>query len=615
MGYGHSIARSRNGMMTNRPAIWLVMTGCCLVVAGFAHGQSLTASVDHTIVYRGEQLEYVLEAQGTSRVKNLQTPSFVNFRVISGPNESTNFQIINGRTSRSIRYSWRLIPKISGKLLIGPASGTIGKSTVQSNPVTIQVLDPGAQAPKGKEPPDVMVKVDVSKREVYVNQPIKLTYKLLFRKNLSNYEVSKLPNTVGFWSEDMPAPEQARLPYQMIQGHRYGVLIIRRAILFPTNSGDLTLDPLEVTWQVQERSATSRRRSRSVFDNFFDDPFFGSVHTVTKSVTTNPIHLKVKPLPLEGRPEGFAGDVGRYNLRVSLEPRDVTVNETVTLKVTIQGSGNIRLINEPQIDIPLDIERYDPKITHHINKKSGEIQGHKVFEYLLIPRVPGQMKIPPISFAIFDPKAGAYKVLMSDPMEITVRKGTGFAARTSTSMSREDVRWRGQDIRYIKLEAGDFRQLGAGFHRSAVFYGLLLAPFFCLVFGLMYRQQRDRLEQDVDRARRSRAYGKAIRRLKTAAKSKAQESAIFYGNLWKVLGGYMGDILNLSESAGGSMDALEALAEREVDGEIIGEIREIFTRADFQRFASGMDTPEDRDQLLVQTKAILQRLEKGVKVR
>jgi hypothetical protein len=603
----------RRGVVAGFAALAVAVLLCWLfpVEAG---AQSLVAQVDRTTVYKGDQVEYTLVFEGAARVKNPQFPSFDGFRVISGPSESSSFQIINGKMSSSITYSWVLIAKKAGRLVIEAVTAKMGKQMVRSNPVTVKVLDPGAALPQGAEPPDVMVKVEVSKKEVYANEPVGLTYKMYFRKNLTNYEVSKLPNTVGFWSEDVPIKDNNRLADETIQGYRYGVVLIRQAVLFPTNPGELVVDPLEVTCNVQERSKTTRRRSRNIFDSFFQDPFYDPFQVVTKTVSTKQVTLRVKPLPAEGRPANFAGDVGQYSFSVKVEPQEVTVNDAVTMKVAVSGTGNIRLITEPSFDVPLDIERYDPKISHSIGKKGGNIRGTKTFEYLLIPRVPGQQKIPAVEFSYFDPVREQYSTLRSGPFEIAVRKGTGFAAGGPRTLSREDVQWRGQDIRYIKLAVEDFREPGDRFHTSAGFYGLMLVPVALFGFGLLYRHQKDQLEQNVSRARRWRAYGKAMTRWKEAAKSARQSDEVFYGSMTKVLAGYLADVMNLPEARGGSGDALEALGEREVDEDLMVEIGEIFERSDFARFAGGQDTRQDRERLLGRTKAVIKRLEKELKV-
>jgi hypothetical protein len=604
-----------------------------LLSPSYTWAQSLTASVDRNTVYQGEQVEYSVEIQGTVRAKNPQFPDFDGFRVLSGPNESSNFQLINGQMSSSIRYSWILIPLKVGSITIGPTTAQVGGQTTSSNPITMQILDRGTPTPQGGSggssgsrnigggssgggtgtAPDVMVKAEVSKSEVYANEPVNVVYKLYFRKNLTKYEVSKLPSTVGFWSEDLPVPEQNRLPDQTIQGYRYGVVVIRKVTLFPTNPGLLTVDPIEVSCDIQEERQMTSRRSRSIFDDFFNDPFFNPLQVTTQSAFSNPIQLKVKPLPMEGRPESFAGEVGQFTMNVNLEPKEVKANEAVTLRVNIRGQGNIKLINEPKLNAPPDVERYDPKISDHIDKNSGVVQGEKTFEYLLIPRVPGQQKIPPIEFSYFDPVKKQYNTLRSEPMELKVTQGSGILSSLSHSASREDVLWRGQDIRYIKLTSEGFRAKGTGFAGSNVFYAAMLAPILALGFGLLYQRQKDQLEQNIPRARRSRAYTKAMKAWKLADKSKQQSSEIFYGNLTKAFGGYLADILNLPEAQGGSMETMDALLENGISEDAVKEIRDIFDTSDFARFASGRDSAQDREQLLQRTKTMIQRLEKEIK--
>jgi hypothetical protein len=132
--------------------------------------------------------------------------------------------------------------------------------------------------------------------------------------------------------------------------------------------------------------------------------------------------------------------------------------------------------------------------------------------------------------------------------------------------------------------------------------------------GLLYRQKLDRMEQNISRTRRSRAYGKAIKRWRESSKSIQKDGAAFYGNISRTLGGYLSDVLNLPDASGSTEEALTSLKERQIAEASISEVRDIFDHSDFARFASGQDSAHDRHQLLDRTRKIIQQLEKELKI-
>ena len=80
-----------------------------------------------------------------------------------------------------------------------------------------------------------------------------------------------------------------------------------------------------------------------------------------------------------------------FSITSSLSPQQLKTNDALTMKITISGTGNMKLINTPEVAFPKDFETYDAKVTDNFSKSSSGLTGTKTFEYLAVPRHAGQV--------------------------------------------------------------------------------------------------------------------------------------------------------------------------------------------------------------------------------
>ncbi|MCI0448038.1 BatD family protein, partial [bacterium] len=328
---------------------------------------TLSASVDKDQVAFGDYFQLTFTFEGAQGGKNLRPPAFNNFMVLSGPNQSTRMQIINGAVSSSISYTYILQPRDEGKFTIGSASIEAEGKKYQSQPITIEVVKGTAQ-PRSKraenETPDIrsqignnlMIKAIVDRTKVYQGEQITVSYKVYTRVQILSYNIAKSPAFTGFWSEDLEVPKQIQTTNEMVNGKEYAVGLLRKLALFPQRSGTLSLDPMEI-----EVTVPIRKQSHDFFDNFFDNST-----PVQYKTATDPVTISVQPLPSENIPGGFNGAVGLYQMETHLDKQDVKTNDAVTLRITITGQGNLKLLEPPAISFPADLERFDPKISNSL---------------------------------------------------------------------------------------------------------------------------------------------------------------------------------------------------------------------------------------------------------
>lgn len=590
------ICRSVWGRTWSRIGALLFGTAVMLGSAS-AQDASFGASVDKNPVAFGDQftLTFVLNNAGMGGGKDMKLPDLGNFHIMSGPNQSTSMQFINGAVSSSVTYSYILQPKDMGKFTIGSATIDVGGKQLRTQPIALEVVKgaprPKQQQPQAAAPDDVgaqigdnlFLKATVDRTHVIQGEQINLTFKLYTRVSVSNYGVDKNPTMTGFWSEDVETPKNIALSNETVNGKQYRVGIIRKMALFPTQSGTLEIAPMEATTQVQIQS-----RSVDPFDAFFRDPFG---RTVNYKVKSEPLKIKVDPLP-PGAPSAFKGAVGKFSMSCGVDKKTTKTNEPVTLKVTIAGTGNIKILEVPEIELPKDFEQYSPKVTDTINRQEGKISGSKTFEYLLIPRYPGRKTIKPVTFSYFDLTKHQYATLQSPQIELNVEQGTAVAPAVIAGGSREDVQLLSQDIRFIKVSQPSFSRPGQYVYRSGLFLALLVLPFVGLAGTLVFARQRQAEMLDAAGYRNRRALKVAQKGLKQAenllaskVSGNSAQKLAFYSEVSRALHTYLGDKLNIQQADMSIETVLGELADRSVNGGIPTALRSLWETCEMARFA------------------------------
>jgi hypothetical protein len=571
-----------------------------LVLAAIAQDATFTASVDRNKIGMGEQFEITFMLSGSGGGSNFRPPAFNEFLTLSGPNQSTNMQFINGATSMSVSYTYILQPRAEGKFVIAPAFITHNNKQLQTQPVTIEVTK-GAppqkqQSKQSQQDADIgkqigenlFLKVVVDKARVYQGEQITATYKIFTRVNVVNYNLTKMPSITGFWSEDLEIPKQIQLSNEVVNGKQYRVGILKKAALFPQRSGTLTLDPMEVECAVQVQS---RRRSNDVFDQFFNDPFFGNVTNVNHKVRSQPVNITVLPLPSTDIPIAFNGAVGKYSMEVWLDKKETKTNEPVTLKVKISGRGNLKLLEAPPVSVSPDIEKYDPKISDNVTKENDRISGSRTFEYLLIPRHPGEQKIPSFQFSYFDVEKKNYVSLNSQEFTVTVAKGSETSQTYATGISKEDVKLLGEDIRFIKSGNVSYNRRGEAFAGSVIFFILSVSPVIAFFGFIFYARRREKFMGNLMLVRNRTARKVARKRLSDAKKfldTKKKED--FYTEISRALWGYIGDKLGIPP-ADLSIDLIRnSLESKKLSVGMIAKLVSTIESCEYARFAPTSDS-------------------------
>ena len=584
----------------------------------FAQDETFEAVVDRTTIGLGErfQLSLVLRNAGISGGKNLELPDLSKFYVLSGPNQSTSMQIVNGSVSSSITYGYVLQPKEVGKYSIGPATIEAGGRKLTSSPIAMEVLKSSPQTgnlpgdTKAQDAADLadnlFLRATVDRKSVMQGEQVNLTYKLYTRVSVQNYAIEKNPVLTGFWGEETDNPKNVSLTTETINGKQYRVGIIRRMALFPTQSGTLEISPMELKTVVQVQD-----KRYDPFDSFFRDPFG---RTVNYAVRSEPIRIDVAPLP-PGAPAGFKGAVGQFSMNTEVDKTTTKANEPVSLKVTVSGTGNIKLLESPLLEVPPDFEQFSPKVSDNVTRKGEMVAGSKTFEFLLIPRYPGEKRIKPISFSYYDLRKRKYEILTSPEVALKVEPGSaGVGGSPFAGTTREGVQVLSQDIRFIRTET-DLGVRGERFFSLPMIAGLALLPVAGFAGLVITMRKREAERKDAAGLRNRRAVRVAQKRLRQAKEmlGKPDMYVPLAAEAARALWTYLGDKLNLQQ-ADLSLERVEGeLGARGVEPEVVTSVRSLLETCEMARFAPAGSAVTDMQKIYDEGQRIIVEIEKQMR--
>ena len=612
--------------LKNLPVLWAILPviGLLLFSSAAAIAQTpdivVTTSVDRTQISQNQRFELKVEVSGkdANSAAEPELPDMGTFAVYRGSSSSQNIQIINGSMNVTKGYSYYYLAQKLGSFSIGPVTVKYKDQVFSSKPIEVEVVSDATSTPNqqgsGQAEPNaanaenLFLRAEVNKKRVYRNEPVIVDYRLYFRVQVTNYAFTSQPNYGDFWAEDFPGFEQPQVGTEVLNGVQYRVATIKKVALFPTSAGEKTIPAqgLEASVRVRER-----RGRRDIFDSFFDDPFFG--RNIAQSVQSEPVAIEVLPFPEAGRPVDFSGAVGQFNMAAKVDRNAAKTNEAISLKLTISGAGNIKILEQPQLRFPDAFEVYDPKVSESVDRSNSRISGSKTYEFLLIPRRAGAYEIPAASFSYFDPQQQKYRTSTTKPITLTIEQGDKVASSVGSGFSKEEVKLIGEDIRYIEKVVGSFDIIGQKFYHLPLFWVALIAPMALFLTSFYYRSHQDRLSTNVAYARSRKAQKVAQKQLKEAKSAMtANDVARFYSECANALTKFVGNKLNVDDAALITDELVARLKQRHVSDQSIELYQKLLTECDFRRFASTGAPIEALPQFYTKVKDLLADLEKAL---
>jgi len=568
-----------------------------LLISSMAWAQEFTAAVSKNQVGTGEAFEVAFSVNGNG--ERFTPPSFSGFQLASGPNVSTSMTSINGNTTVSNSYSYILLPTKEGTFTIGAASMVVDGRKMTTNPIRITVvkgqpvqqnrqsqsqgqgvpesrLEEGRAADLSKQ---LFIKADVDKTSVYQGEQLTLSYRLYTRTGIVDSRVDKMPDLNGFWSQDIKnQSEKAQWRVIKSKGVEYNVADVKQTILFPEHSGNITINPFEMTFIVRVAGPP-----RDIMEQFFG----GSYKDVKYAVKSSPVVIHVKPLPEAGKPASFTGAVGKFSVATSLDKAELKSNETMNYTIKVSGSGNIKLLKTLTTAFPENIEKYDPKITDTLSENNNGVSGSRLYNYLLIPRRSGNYTIPPLEFSYFNPSTRKYVVQSTQPFNVKVNKGPEEENVTAFSAAnKQEEKLQDKDLRPLKTGSAQLSRKNNSFYGSFLYYSLLLLGPLCCVGVFIFRNRNRALNSDIMAVRNRRAGKVAAKHLAVAQKEfNAHRNKEFYEAIFKGLYGYLGDKLSISAATLNRENISAMLRQRAVSQATTDHLLEVLDVCEMARYA------------------------------
>lgn len=576
-----------------------------IILAGITkvNAQRFTVNVPSQVsVGENFRLVYSIDTENAKNFSIGDIPDAL--EVIIGPNTSRQISYVmtNGHTtgSSSITYTYILCATKNGTYTIPPAHITANGKRLSSKSAKVKVSGespntggaprmhddsdnhPGLQdAGTPISGNDLFIKVNANKRRVHEQEPILLTYKVYTRVDLTQLE-GKMPDLTGFHTQEIPLPQQKSFHIERVDGRPYKCVTWSQYVMYPQMTGKLEIPSITFNGTVIQQN-----RNVDPFEAFLNG---GSGYIEIKRAIKAPgMTIQVDPLPK--RPANFSGGVGKFNITAQLNKSEVKANEPITLRVIIGGTGNLKLVKQPQVKFPKDFDTYDAKITDKTKLTTNGVEGNMIYDFIAVPRNQGSYVIPPIEFVYYDIEANAYKTIKTQQFKLEIAKGDGNVNDAVDYSNLKD-----KDIHPIKEGDIEIQNINDVFYNSTAYWIILSLLFVVFASVLIIFRKRAIDNADITKLKVKKANRVATKRLKYANTLMLKnEHDKFYDEVLRALWGYVGDKLNMPVEQLSKDNIAERLTQRNVDQETTSMFIRAVDECEYNRYAPG-DTKGNMNQ-------------------
>ena len=544
------------------------------------------------------RIEFSINKQGAD---DFTPPKFDDFRVIQGPSQQISQSWINGKVSFSKTYTYIIKPKRKGELIISPASIKLNGATINSKMMKIVVLD-AVDLPKNPNDPEYIAQqnihlvAEISKARPYVGEGIYVEYRLYVSENVSVYDtsVTEAPQYNGFWNQEIKV-NGFPVKQGKYNGEDYRYIVLQKALLIPTKTGKLTIDPMKMDIVIGVPTGRA--------------DFFGNVITknIRKEFSSPKKTISPKALPIEGKPENFTGAVGQFNFEVSLSKEVLKANESSQIKIAVSGKGNLKLFELPEVTTPVELEKYQPERKEKVRIASDGLRGTVTDVYTVVPQYKGKYKIPSVGFSYFNPKTKKYESINTEDLYVDVTEGKEIPASTTNSVEKKAVVLTGKNFRYIQTQSDFVTADTNNFYKSNLFYLLVFLPLLSIPIGIVIAKNNEKRNSDVVGLKLRKAEKLAKKYLSEAQKQLGKKEA-FYEALERALHNYLKAKLGVETADISKENITKILEEKNTNETTIKQFIDVLKASDFARYTPVTDT--EMQQEFERAKQVIVELDK-----
>ena len=532
---------------------------------------------------------------------NFVAPKFTGFKA-DGPfinkGNQTSITIVNGRMTQKREISTQVIyyltPTKKGTFTIGSASIEYNGTVYKSQPIKIKITDPiqmpsyPGQNPRQQQQQNynfgegIHLVGELSTKNPYVNEPVTVIYKLYFPYNssVSNFRNFQAPKYEDFWSQYIDI-KQLRAEKGKFNGKDYSMVVLRKVILYPLEAGAKKIEPFKI--DIDAEVPTGRR------------DFFGQYEmtAIEKSLSTGMQTINVKPLPENGKPEGFTGAVGKFDFVVKPSKTSLKAGESLDLEVSVSGKGNLKLFTLPKPVVPSALEMYDPAHAENVQTPVTGMTGKISDKYTIIPQFKGKYTIKPMEFSYYDLVSKSYKTITSKEITIDVAEGDGTFVANTPSANKQAIQKK-EVFQFNKLKTEFVSASREDFLGSGLFYSLLFAPLLLIPIVMIARKQKEAKDADVV-GNRVRNNNRLVKKYLSEAKKQMGEKVPFYMAMEKALHNFLKAKLHIETVEMSKENIIELLQQRNASETSINQFMELMNDCEFARYAPATDIAMTND--------------------
>ncbi|EAZ96736.1 hypothetical protein FBBAL38_04915 [Flavobacteria bacterium BAL38] len=526
---------------------------------------------------------------------NFEPPKISGFKT-EGPfinrGNQTSITVVNGKVSQKREISTQVIyyltPIKKGVFTIGAASIQYNETTYKSAPIKITITDPiqmpnyPGQQNNANFGEGIHLVAEMSTKNPFVNEPVTVIYKLYFepRSTVGNFRNFIAPKYEDFWSQYIDM-KQLTAERGKFNGKDFSMVVLRKVILYPLEAGAKKIEPFKI--DIDAEVPTGRR------------DFFGQyeMSVVQKSLSTGVQTINVKPLPENGKPEGFTGAVGKFDFVVKPSKTTLKAGESLDLEISVSGKGNLKLFTLPKPVVPSAIEMYEPAHTENVETPVTGMAGKISDKYTIIPQFKGKYTIKPIVFSYYDLTTKSYKTITSNEITIDVLEGDGTIVSNQKATNKQEV-IKKDVFQYNKLKSEFASVHKKDFLGSGLFYSLLLAPLFLIPIVMIARKQKEAKDADAfgNRVRRN---NKLVKKYLSEAKKQMGDKVPFYMAMEKALHNFLKAKLHIETVEMSKENIIEILQNKNASETSINQFIELMNDCEFARYAPATDTAMNND--------------------
>ena len=563
--------------------IYYIFTLCTVLSTSlYAQTSELVASVSKNKLGLNQRvrIQFTVNKQGAD---DFTPPNFKNFQIVSGPSQSISQSWINGKQSFSQSYTYIIKPLKKGEFLIPAASIKLNEKRIKSKPIKVIVLDP-VEIPKDPNDPNYIAQqnihlvAEISKSNPYVGEGIYVEYRLYVSQNISvrDFSYTESPQYNGFWNQDIKI-KGLTTKNGTYNGEQYRYVVLQKALLIPTKSGKLTIDPIKMDIVIGVPTGRG---------DFFGNPI---VRNITRSFASAKKYIRSKELPLINKPESFNGAVGDFNFIVTSSKDILKSNETATISMKVTGKGNLKLFELPEIKTPSELEVFTPEQKEKIKISSRGIRGSITKNYTVVPQYKGKYKIPSTEFSYFDLTEKKYVTLKSEDLFVDVLEGKELVTDSDALVnSKKDIVVTGSNFRYIQTSSSFNPIYKSNFYTSDFYYYFLILPLLFIPLGIIIGKRNKARNNDILGNKLRKADRLAKKYLSEAKKQLGTKEA-FYVALEKALHNYLKGKLSIETSDISKEKITELLKNKLINENDINSFIQVFNSCDMARYSPVSD--------------------------